>query len=207
MTTPENRPTHRARPPERRPANGSEPGPPPPGLPPGQRAEEGTPGRQQPSNAPADVDALQELAATQDRFLRLAADFENFKRRKAQELADASRYGSENAALALLPVLDNLRRAVEHAPEGGAEDFFVSGLHLVVREFETALERLGVTPVPSVGEPFDPAVHEAIGGDESDDVDRDTVVAELQPGYRLHDRLLRPALVRVAHPRRRFTEV
>lgn len=145
-------------------------------------------------------DLRDKLAELEDRYLRLAADFENFKRRKAQELADRARYESEDAARAMLPVLDNLRRAVEHAPEGGAEDFFVNGLHLVVREFEAALERLGVSRVASVGEPFDPAVHEAIGGDEAD-VAHDTVSEELVAGYRLHDRLLRPAMVRVAHPR------
>ena len=100
-------------------------------------------------------------------------------------------------------MLDNLKRAVEHAPEGGAEDFFVNGLHLVVREFETALERLGVQPIPSIGQQFDPSVHEAIGGEDSDEVERDTVVAELVPGYKLHDRLLRPAVVKIARPRHR----
>jgi molecular chaperone GrpE len=135
------------------------------------------------------------------RYLRLAADFENFKRRKAQEITDVRRYESEDAAVALLPVLDNLRRAVEHASEAGAEEFFVSGLQLVVREFETALERLGVVAVPAVGERFDPAIHDAIAAEESDDVEEDTVIAELVPGYRLHDRLLRPAIVRVVQPR------
>src|ERR1700681_2482992 len=135
------------------------------------------------------------------RYLRLAADFENFKRRKAQEIADLRRYESEDAALALLPVLDNLRRAVEHAGEAGAEDFFVSGLQLVGRELETALERIGVTPVPAVCERLDPAIHNAIAAEDSDDVEHDTVVAELVPGYRLHDRLLRPAIVRVLRPR------
>jgi molecular chaperone GrpE len=151
----------------------------------------------------ADLDALgAALADYENRYLRLAADFENFKRHKAQELQDRSRYASEDAARALLPVLDSLRRAVEHAPEGGAEDFFVSGLNLVVREFETALERIGVTPIEALGEPFDPALHEAVQGEESDDVEQDTVVDELVRGYRLHDRLIRPAMVRVAHPRR-----
>jgi molecular chaperone GrpE len=151
---------------------------------------------------PAGENALRgELDNAEGRYVRLAADFENFKRRKNQELADRGRYSSEEAARTLLPVLDNLRRAVEHAPEAGAEDFFVNGLQLVVREFETALERLGVERIRAMGEPFDPAVHEAIGGEESPDVDRDTVIAELAPGYRLHDRLLRPAVVRVAHPR------
>jgi molecular chaperone GrpE len=157
------------------------------------------------TGAPAESEPAEAAATEPDerdaRYLRLAADFENFKRRKGQELADARRYESEDAAVALLPVLDNLRRAVEHASEAGAEEFFVSGLQLVVREFETALERLGVVPVPAAGERFDPAIHDAIAADESDEVDEDTVAAELVPGYRLHDRLLRPAIVRVVRPR------
>jgi molecular chaperone GrpE len=152
------------------------------------------------SSAP-DAPDPEEIDDRDARYLRLAADFENFKRRKAQEITDVRRYESEDAARALLPVLDNLRRAVEHASEAGAEEFFVSGLELVVREFETALERLGVVPVAAAGERFDPAIHEAIAAEESDDVDEDTVIAELVPGYRLHDKLLRPALVRVVHPR------
>src|SRR5580698_5923315 len=154
-----------------------------------------------PDGESASLDASTEPDERDTRYLRLAADFENFKRRKAQEISDFRRYESEDAALALLPVLDNLRRAVEHASEAGAEEFFVSGLELVVREFETALERIGVVPVPAVGERFDPAMHDAIAAEESDDVDEDTVLAELVPGYRLHDRLLRPAIVRVVRPR------
>jgi molecular chaperone GrpE len=139
-------------------------------------------------------------AEPDERYLRLAADFENFRRRKNQELSDRSRYASEDAAKALLPVLDNLRRAVAHAAEAGTEEFFVSGLELVVREFEAALEKLGVVPIEAEGQPFDPALHEAIGGVEGGDVDVDTVVDEVQRGYRLHDRVLRPSLVRVVHP-------
>ncbi len=134
-----------------------------------------------------------------ERYLRLAADFENFRRRKNQELVDRSRYASEDAARAMLPVLDNLRRAVAHAAEDGAPEL-VGGLEMVVREFEAALERLGVTPIEAEGRPFDPSLHEAIGGEESDSVDVDTVATEVQRGYRLHDRIVRPALVRVAHP-------
>jgi molecular chaperone GrpE len=143
-----------------------------------------------------------ELAERNDQLLRLAADFENFRRRKAQELADRSRYAAEDAARALLPVLDNLRRAVEHSAGDGNGQQLQDGLRMVVLQFEQALAGVGVETVETVGARFDPAVHEAIGGEESDAVTEDTVVAELQPGYRLHDRLLRPALVRVAHPRR-----
>jgi len=150
-----------------------------------------------------DVEALRrELAERNDQLLRLAADFENFRRRKAQELADRSRYASEEAARALLPVLDNLRRAIGHSGADGSGQQLQDGLRMVVAQFEQALATVGVEPVETVGAPFDPALHEAIGGEESDAVSEDTVIAELQPGYRLHDRLLRPALVRVAHPRR-----
>jgi len=146
-------------------------------------------------------DLRRELAERNDQFLRLAADFENFRRRKAQEAADRVRYASEEAALALLPVLDNLRRAVEHLPAQEDDPQLQSGLRMVVLQFETALAQIGVERVASVGEAFDPAVHQAIGGEESDEVTVDTVVDEVQAGYRLHDRLLRPALVRIAHPR------
>jgi molecular chaperone GrpE len=152
------------------------------------------------ADAPDTAGAAGIATEPDERYLRLAADFENFRRRKNQELLDRSRYASEDAARALLPVLDNLRRAVTHAGEAGAEATLVSGLELVVREFETALEKLGVEPIEAVGEPFDPALHEAIAGVESDAVDVDTVVDEVQRGYRLHDRVLRPSLVRVAHP-------
>ena len=135
-----------------------------------------------------------------DAYLRLAADFDNFRRRKAQELLDRARYAAEETAVALLPVLDNLRRAVEHAPADGADEF-VSGVTMVLRDFEAAFERLGIVPIETVGERFDPVIHEAIGGDESDEVEYDTVTMELQRGYRLHDKVLRPALVRIAHPR------
>ncbi len=150
-----------------------------------------------------DIEVLeQELATMHAQYVRMAADFENFRRRKAQELTDRGRYASEEAALALLPVLDNLHRSLEHVPDGTATGVasFVGGIELVVRDFEAALERLGVVAVPAVGEPFDPSIHEAIGAEESQDVEYDTVITELQRGYRLHDRVLRPSVVRIAHP-------
>jgi molecular chaperone GrpE len=162
-------------------------------------------GGEAPDRHTAPGDAGSEAQAASDpgeRYLRLAADFENYKRRQAQELANRSRFASEDAARAMIPVLDNLRRALEHAPEEGAGSNLLGGLRMVMQQFEAALADLGVTRVDSVGTRFDPSQHEAIGGEESDEVTEDTVVTELQPGYRLHERLLRPALVRVAHPRR-----
>lgn len=148
--------------------------------------------------AQTEVDDLRRALEERDaQYLRLAADFENFRRRMAQETQDRARYASESAAVALLPVLDNLQRAIQHAPEG---DPMVDGVRMVARQFEDALRSVGVTPIEAEGARFDPAVHEAIGGEESPEVSEDTVMAVLQPGYRLHDRVLRPALVRVAHP-------
>ncbi len=152
------------------------------------------------AETPEEVPVATAPAEPDERYLRLAADFENFRRRKAQELIDRSRYASEDAAKALLPVLDNLRRAIGHAADAGDEAVAVSGLELVVREFETALEQLGVEAIEAKGRPFDPSLHEAIGGEDSEDVEVDTVADELQRGYRLHDRVIRPSLVRVAHP-------
>jgi len=149
-----------------------------------------------------DPQAIRELLEERNsQYLRLAADFENFRRRKGQELADRILYSSEDAARALLPALDNLRRAVDHAPEG-TDSAFVEGVRMVVRQFEEALASLGVTPIAAVGAPFDPALHEAVAGVESAEVEHDTVVDELQRGYRLHDRVIRPSVVRVAHPAR-----
>ncbi len=139
------------------------------------------------------------LAERQSQYVRLAADFDNFRRRKAQELSDRVRYGSEDAARALLPALDNLRRAVDHAP-AGVDKAFLEGVRMTVRQFEEALTALGVTPIEAVGTRFDPSVHEAVAGVESEQVEHDTVVDELQRGYRLHDRVIRPSMVRVAHP-------
>jgi molecular chaperone GrpE len=152
------------------------------------------------AEAVEDPQVLRELLEERNnQYLRLAADFENFRRRKGQELTDRIRYSSEDAARALLPALDNLRRAIDHAPEG-TDSAFIDGVRMVVRQFEEALATLGVTPIDAVGAPFDPALHEAVAGVESPEVEHDTVVDELQRGYRLHDRVIRPSVVRVAHP-------
>jgi molecular chaperone GrpE len=97
----------------------------------------------------------------------------------------------------LLPVIDNLERAL--AAPGTAEDLR-GGVELIARQFAEVLRRFGLTEVPALGQPFDPRVHEAVSREESDEVDRPTVVAEFQRGYWLNDRLLRPAMVRVAVP-------
>ena len=144
--------------------------------------------------------ARDEAQANFARYQRLAADFENYKRRTRQELADRTQYANEELLRKLLPILDNLRRALDHAPEGIDRNWF-DGLRMVVRQFEETLQAQGVSPIPAVGEKFDPSKHEAIAREETDEHEEGTIVEEMQPGYRLHERVLRPTLVKVAHPR------
>ena len=160
-------------------------------------------GQPEAPDARADAGAQSPETALNDllnRYTRLAADFDNFRKRTAREQVDRARYAAEPAARALLPVLDNLRRAVDAAPQDG-DGGLLDGLRFLVRQFEEALASVGVLPIDAVGQPFDPAEHEAVMGEESDKVDVDTVVDELQRGYRIADRVIRPAMVRVAHPR------
>lgn len=144
--------------------------------------------------------ARDEAEATFARYQRLAADFENYKRRTRQELADRTQYANEELIRKLLPILDNFRRILDHAPEGVDPNWY-EGIKLVARQFEETLQAQGLSTIPAVGEKFDPSRHEAIAREETDDQEEGTVVEEMQPGYRLHDRVLRPTLVKVAHPR------
>jgi molecular chaperone GrpE len=144
--------------------------------------------------------ARDEAQATYGRYQRLAADFENYKRRTRQELADRQQYANEELLRKLLPILDNFRRALDHAPEGIDRNWF-EGIKLIARQFEDTLQSQGLSTIPAVGEKFDPSQHEAIAREETDDHEEGTVVEEMQPGYRLHNRVLRPTLVKVAHPR------
>ena len=144
--------------------------------------------------------ARDEAQATFARYQRLAADFENYKRRTRQDLAERTQYANEELLRKLLPVLDNFKRALDHAPEGVDEKWF-EGIQLIARQFEDVLAAQGLAQIPAMGEKFDPSRHEAIAREETDAHEEGTVVEEMQPGYRLHDRVLRPTLVKVAHPR------
>ena len=144
--------------------------------------------------------ARDEAQAMFARYQRLAADFENFKRRSRQELADRTQYANEELVRRLLPILDNFKRALEHAPEN-IDPSWYEGIKLVARQFEETLQAQGLTSIPAVGERFDPSQHEAIAREETDEHEEGTVVEEMRPGYRLHNRVLRPTLVKVAHPR------
>jgi molecular chaperone GrpE len=131
-----------------------------------------------------------------DRYLRAAADVENLRKRQKREIEDAKFEAKNKVLKEMLPVVDNLERAIEHA--GGADkNPIVEGVQLVLRQFTTAFERLDVTAIEAQGQPFDPNLHEAISQQESEQP-AGTIVQVLQRGYRAGERLLRPALVVVA---------
>lgn len=147
--------------------------------------------------APSEIETLcAELAAAKDRWLRERADLENFKKRAVREKADALRFANEGLLRDLLPVIDNLERAVDHGRASREIDPILAGVELVLRSLTEVLARHGVKPVEARGTPFDPSQHEAIGHVASGEPPN-TVVDEHQRGYVLHERLLRPALVTV----------
>ena len=146
-----------------------------------------------PEDATADVEELK------SRYLRLAADFDNFKKRALKERQDLHNYATENLVKELLTTVDNLERAVGHGrQEEGDAKSLLEGVELTYRSLMQALEKLGVQAVEGVGEPFDPEVQEAIRQVPSDEHDTGVVVEVLQKGYLLKDRLMRAALVAVS---------
>src|SRR5438445_2536414 len=138
----------------------------------------------------------QALDQERDRYLRAAAELDNMRRRHRQEQADQLVYGKAELIARLLPLLDNFHRALDHVSD--AEEPLAAGLRLIVRQFEEMLEQEGVTAIDAVGKPFDPAQHQAVLGEPSAEHEEGTVLEELQRGYMLHDRVLRPALVKVS---------
>src|SRR5438046_7402637 len=137
------------------------------------------------------------MAEAKDRHLRLAADFDNYKKRSRQEQLETIQHASAELIGRLLPVLDDLRSALEHKP-AGVDEAWSKGLELGVRKLEEALSAHGLEPIASVGARFDPKFHEAVGHEESEEHPEDTVVSELRRGYRIRDRVVRPSLVKVS---------
>ena len=130
-----------------------------------------------------------------DRLARLQAEFENARKRTERERAEFRDYATGSVVEQFLPVLDHFELALKAT---GSVEQLRSGVELIVKQMGEVLRQLQVTPVPAVGEPFDPRVHEALGTVDSDDIPDHHVAEEIRRGYRLRDRLLRPAMVRVA---------
>jgi molecular chaperone GrpE len=169
---------------------------------------EGAP-RPEPAAEPAGAEAesaeaspQEELERTKEHLMRLAADFENFRRRALKDHQEAYQFGHQNLVKDLLPTVDNLQRAIDHAAqsEGGGLQGLLQGVELVLRELQGVFAKHGVTAIEAADRPFDPEVHEAMAQAPDASVPPNTVVQVFQRGYRLRDRLLRPARVVVSCP-------
>jgi molecular chaperone GrpE len=133
-----------------------------------------------------------------DRYLRLSAEMENFKKRAEKEKSETYKFANETLLKELIPVLDNLERAVEHGQETGNSKALLEGVEMTQKALWTIMEKYGVTRVEALGEEFDPNLHEAVMVQEDAERPPGVVIAQMQKGYRLHNRLIRPAMVVVS---------
>jgi molecular chaperone GrpE len=148
---------------------------------------------------PAPLEAVTaERDQIRDQLLRTAADFDNYRKRTRRDVEDAKIRGRDDAVKDILPVFDNLERAVAAATSAQTIESVVEGVKMVLKLFEDTCERMGLTRVKTVGERFDPAVHEAIQQQETDAHPPGTILNEIMPGYMVGARLLRAAMVVVA---------
>jgi len=147
-------------------------------------------------------DLIQNLTKERDQMneqmLRTMADFQNFRKRTQQEQAMIRQYATENLVMSLLPVLDNFERTVAAAERGATIESMVNGVRAVEKQLRFLVEQQNVTRIESLGAPFDANLHEALGTVATNDYPVDTVVDEIEPGYRMGDKVIRPAKVRVA---------
>jgi molecular chaperone GrpE len=153
--------------------------------------------------APADplAEARAEAAKMKDQWVRTAADFDNYRKRARRDVDDARKSGREDFLKEILPVFDNLERAIQSAQRATEVKPVADGLAMVVKQFVDVVGRGGITKVPTVGKSFDPSIHEAIQQVETEDHPPGTVVSEIQAGYMQGDRLVRAAMVVVAKAR------
>jgi molecular chaperone GrpE len=140
----------------------------------------------------------QDIKNQQDKYLRMYAEFENYKKRAARDQEEFSKYANERLLKELLPVVDNLERAIVHTKDTKEPEKILEGLELILKQFLEAIGKFGVTGFESILQPFDPTKHQAIGQTESEEHEEGTVIEEIERGYRLNDRILRPALVIVS---------
>jgi molecular chaperone GrpE len=144
------------------------------------------------------AEKTEKLNELNDKYLRLAAEFDNYKRLAQRDQRDLIRFGNEHLLKELLPVVDNLERAIKASRDGGSSDVLIQGVDLTLKQLTGALTRFHVLPVETVGQPFDPATHQAVASVASEEIPEQHVVDEFQRGYRLHDRTLRAAMVSVS---------
>ena len=143
-------------------------------------------------------EAKKKLQESEDRVLRLAADFENSKKRLERERETSLKYAEENILKELLPGIDNIERAMDQGKEANNMESLLEGVELTRNGLLATLEKYGVKAIDSTGQPFDPNIHEALAMEESDEIEPNMVLREFQKGYFYKDRLLRPSKVIVS---------
>jgi molecular chaperone GrpE len=146
-----------------------------------------------------------ELKAAQEKQLRVFAEMENYKKRTARDQMEQLRYANEKLLKELLPVLDNLERALSHVKDSSERSPWIEGVELTYRQFLDVLRKFGVTPIAGVGESFDPSRHQAVTYLDTNEHPENHVAVELQKGYLYHERVLRPSMVAVARKPSRST--
>lgn len=153
--------------------------------------------------APPDplAESRAEAGRLKEAWMRTAADFDNFRKRARRELEDARKGGREEILRNLLPVFDNLERGIQSAKQAADVKAVTDGLRMILKQFDATLGKLGISKVGTIGQSFDPGIHEAIQQVETSEHPPGTVVAEVQPGYMAGNRLIRAAMVVVAKPK------
>ncbi len=145
------------------------------------------------------IDILKEsFSDLNDKYLRLYAEFENYKKFAARQKEDQLRYANESLSKDILTVIDHLELALQHSSDDKVSDPLAKGVEMTLKELKTLMGRYGLVNIDSIGKPFDPNIHHAISQIEDDGVDENTVVEEFRKGYMLKDRVLRAALVGVS---------
>jgi molecular chaperone GrpE len=144
---------------------------------------------------------------THDRLLRVSAEFENYKKRATREMADFRKFANESFLKAVLPVVDNLDRAIESSSnDEHTNSSVVEGVSMILKEILSVFEQFGVKPFEAVGKTFDPGFHQAMHQEETEEYLDNTVIREFQKGYMIHDRLLRPAMVVVSKRKKKTSK-
>ena len=172
------------------------------GQPEGSEApEEKADGQPEGSEAPEEKadsvkTAEQQKKEDDEKYMRLMAEFQNYKKRVAKEKQDIQSFANEKIITELLEVLDNFERSLEHS--GDADENYVKGMEMIFQQLKTAMEKAGLKEIQALGEDFDPAVHNAVMQEESDELESGKVSKVLQKGYKLNDKVIRAAMVAVA---------
>lgn len=144
------------------------------------------------------IDDKQIIVELNDKFLRLNAEFSNFKKRTEKEKSDIYKYANEKLIMSLLPVIDNMNRALLSIEEAKDHKLVIEGVNLVKKSFDDFLTKNGVEIIKAVGEKFDPSFHHAIMIEENDKIEDEIIIDEFERGYKLNDKVIRPSMVKVS---------